>query len=128
MKSRLAATDAQDYVERAETVGSQRVVAAVVRDADAASLRALANAIRTKLPHGVIALVGTDTENASIFVSASDDAVKAGVHSGNLVKAAAPEVGGKGGGAPAQAQGGGRTITGADAALAAMVAALRTTA
>ena len=59
-------------------------------------------------------------------MSASDDAVKAGVHAGNLVKAAAPQVGGKGGGAPAQAQGGGRTVAGAEAALAAMLAALRT--
>jgi alanyl-tRNA synthetase len=126
LKARLAATDAQAYVERAETVGAQRVVSAVVRAVDAASLRALGNAIRTKLPHGVIVLVGTDAENASIFASASEDAVKAGVHAGNLVKAAAPHVGGKGGGAPAQAQGGGRTIAGADAALAAMVAALRT--
>jgi alanyl-tRNA synthetase len=90
-------------------------------------LRALANAIRAKLPHSVIALVGTDGENASIFAGASDDEVKAGVHAGNLVKAAAPHVGGKGGGAPAQAQGGGRTIAGAGAALAAMLDALRAT-
>jgi alanyl-tRNA synthetase len=59
-------------------------------------------------------------------VSASDDAVKAGVHAGNLVKTATPHVGGKGGGAPAQAQGGGRTVAGAAAALAAMLDALRT--
>ncbi len=127
LKARLAAADAQAYVERAEKVGAHTVVAAVVPEADAASLRALANAIRAKLPHGVIALVGTDGESASIFAGASDDAVKAGVHAGNLVKAAAPHVGGKGGGAPAQAQGGGRTVSGAAAALAAMVDALRAT-
>jgi alanyl-tRNA synthetase len=125
LKARLAATDAQEYVDRAETVGAQRVVASIVPEADAASLRALANAIRAKLPHGVIALVGTDGENASIFASASDDAVKAGVHAGNLVKLAAPLVGGKGGGAPAQAQGGGRAVAGAQAALGAMLEALR---
>jgi len=102
------------------------VVAAVVHEADAAALRALAGAIRAKLPHGVIALVGTDGEGAAIFVSASEDAVQAGVHAGNLVKAAAPHVGGKGGGAPAQAQGGGRTVAGAQAALAAVLDALRT--
>jgi alanyl-tRNA synthetase len=127
LKARLAATDAQAYVERAETVGAHTVVAAVVPEADATSLRALANAIRAKLPHGVIALVGTDGENASIFAGASDDAVKAGVHAGNLVKAAAPHVGGKGGGAPAQAQGGGRMVSGAAAALAAMLDALHVT-
>jgi alanyl-tRNA synthetase len=128
LKARLAATDAQEYVDRAQTIGTLRVAASVVPEADASALRALANAVRAKMPHGVVALVGTDNENASIFVSASDDAVKAGVHAGNLVKLAAPLVGGKGGGAPAQAQGGGRTIGGAGAALAAMLEALRTTA
>jgi alanyl-tRNA synthetase len=128
LKARLAATDAQEYVDRAQTIGALRVAASVVPEADASALRALASAVRAKMPHGVVALVGTDNENASIFVSASDDAVKAGVHAGNLVKLAAPLVGGKGGGAPAQAQGGGRTIGGAEAALAAMLDALRTTA
>jgi alanyl-tRNA synthetase len=126
LKAKLAATGAHAYVEQAQTIGDQRVVAAVVREADAAALRALAGAIRGALPHGVIALIGTDGDSASIFISASDDAVKAGVHAGNLVKAAAPELGGKGGGAPAQAQGGGKNVAGADAALASVLAALST--
>ncbi len=123
-KARLAAADADAYVERAETVGDRRVVAAIVHEADATSLRSLANAIRAKLPHGVIALVGTGTDGVALFASASDDAVKSGVHAGNLIRAAAPLVGGKGGGAPAQAQGGGRDVAGAEAALAAMRGAL----
>jgi alanyl-tRNA synthetase len=125
IKGRLATADAQTYVDGAATVGPHRVVAAVVPEADGAALRALAGAIRAKLPRGVIALVGTDGESASIFVSASEDAVAAGAHAGNLVKAAAPLVDGKGGGAAGQAQGGGRKIAGADAALAAMLDALR---
>ena len=127
VKARLAAADAGIYVERAETIGPHRVVAAVVHEADANALRALAGAIRAKLPHGVIVLVGTDGESASIVVGASDDAVKAGVHAGNLVKVAAPHLGGKGGGAPAQAQGGGRNVAGAKDALAAVLDALRAT-
>jgi alanyl-tRNA synthetase len=120
LKARLAASDAQSYVDAAEAIGDYAVVAAHVRDADAAALRALANAIRAKLPHGVVALVGTDAESVSLFVSASDAAVVAGVHAGNVVKAAAPHVGGKGGGAASQAQGGGRNVAGAEAALTAM--------
>jgi alanyl-tRNA synthetase len=123
-RARLAAADADAYVDRAETLGERRVVAAIVPQADASSLRSLANAIRAKLPHGVIALVGTGTDGVALFASASDDAVKAGVHAGNLIRAAAPLVGGKGGGAPAQAQGGGRDVAGAEAALAAMRGAL----
>jgi alanyl-tRNA synthetase len=119
-KARLASSDAAAYVERAQEIGRVRLVAAVVPEANADAVRTLGNAIRSRLKSGVIALVGVDGDTASLFVSASDDAVKAGVHAGNLVKAAAPLVGGKGGGAPAQAQGGGKEPAGADAALAAM--------
>jgi alanyl-tRNA synthetase len=124
LKGRLAAADAQTYVDRAETLGAVRVVMTVVPEADAAALRALAGAIRAKLGGGAIALVGVDGETVSLFASVSDDAVKAGVHAGNLVKAAAAAIGGKGGGAATQAQGGGRNVTGAEAALAAFRAAL----
>jgi alanyl-tRNA synthetase len=125
LRAQLAASDAQSYVEGAETLGAHRVVAALVREADAAALRTLAGAIRAKLPSGVVALVGTDGESASVFVSASPDAVASGVHAGNLVKAAAAHLEGKGGGAPAQAQGGGRNVAGAGAALAAVRDLLR---
>jgi alanyl-tRNA synthetase len=124
LKTQLAASGAQAYADRVETIGGRPVVAAVVREADAVALRALAAAIRMKVQSGVIALVGTDGESASIFVSASEDAVRAGVHAGNVVKAAAPALGGKGGGAPAQAQGGGRNVAGAEAALDTIRAAL----
>jgi alanyl-tRNA synthetase len=120
IKARLASADAATYAERAEDVGKTRAVLAVVREANAEALRTLGNAIRSRLRSGVVGLVGTDGDSASLFVSASDDAVKMGAHAGNLVKAAAPLVGGKGGGAPAQAQGGGKNPSGADAALAAM--------
>jgi alanyl-tRNA synthetase len=120
IKARLAAADAASYVESAEQLGGLRVVAAVVPEANAEALRALGTAIRSRLPSGVVALVGTDAQTASLFAAASDDAVKAGVRAGDLVKAAAPLVGGKGGGSPAQAQGGGNDPSGASAALAAM--------
>jgi alanyl-tRNA synthetase len=125
IKSQLAAADAARYVEQAEEIGGFRFVGAVVPEASAEALRALGNAVRARLRSGVVALVGTDGSTASLFVSASDDAVKAGVHAGNLVKAAAPLVGGKGGGAPAQAQGGGKDPSGAAAALEAMRTAMR---
>ncbi len=120
IKARLAAADAAAYVASAEEIGGIPVVARIVREANAEALRALGNAIRDRLQSGVVALIGTDGDNVALFASASDDAVKAGANAGALVKAAAPLVGGKGGGAPAQAQGGGKNPAGAEAALAAM--------
>jgi alanyl-tRNA synthetase len=118
--ARLASADAKAYVERAEQLRGTTLVAAIVPEADAQAVRTLAGAIRSRLRSGVIALVGVDGETATLFASASDDAVKSGVHAGNLVRAAAPFVGGKGGGAAGQAQGGGKNAAGAQAALAAM--------
>ncbi|HEV7178498.1 MAG TPA: alanine--tRNA ligase-related protein, partial [Candidatus Baltobacteraceae bacterium] len=120
MKARLAAADAQAYLEGAERKDDRTFVGAVVPEANAEALRHLSSALRSRLSSGVIALVGVDGGAVSIFVSASDDVVKTGVHAGNLVKLAAPLVGGKGGGAAAQAQGGGKDTRGADAALGAI--------
>jgi alanyl-tRNA synthetase len=122
--ARLAAADAKTYVDRAEHINGTLLVSALVPEADAQAVRTLAGAIRSRLRSGVIALVGVDGQTATLFASASDDAVKAGVHAGNLVRAAAPLVGGKGGGAATQAQGGGRNVAGAQAALDAMRHAL----
>jgi alanyl-tRNA synthetase len=120
LKARLASADAQTYVERAERNGERAFVGAVVHEANGEALRHLSHAIRNRLPSGVIALAGIDDGSVSLMVSASDDLVKAGVHAGNLVKLAAPLVGGKGGGQPAQAQGGGKDPAGADAAVRAI--------
>ena len=120
MKARLASSDAQAYVERAERAGDKTFVGAVVPAANGEALRHLSSAIRQRLSSGVIALAGVDDGSVSILVSASDDMVKAGVHAGNLVKIAAPLVGGRGGGQPAQAQGGGKKPEGAHDALGAI--------
>jgi len=121
----LASADAATYAEHAEDIGGKRVVAKVVPEANAESLKHLTSAIRARLRSGVIALAGTDGGTASLVVSVSDDLVAAGVHAGNLLKAAAPLVGGRGGGQAGYAQGGGKNATGARAALDAIVGALQ---
>lgn len=124
LKARLASADASTYVEAAETHGATRLVATIVPEAGPDALKVLAAAIRQKLGAGVVALAGVDGDNVSLLVSASDDAVKAGVHAGNLLKAAASFVGGRGGGQAAHAQGGGKNPAGATAALDAIRQAL----
>ena len=124
MKARLAAADAATYVENAEQLGGKRVVLAVVREANAESLKHLGSAILQKLRNGVVALAGVDDGSVSLLVTASGDAVAGGVHAGNLVKLAAPLVGGRGGGQAAQAQGGGKDVAGVDAAIEAIRGAL----
>lgn len=120
LKARLASADAQSYVQSVQRKGDRAFVGAVVHEANAQELRHLAQAIRARLPSGVIGLAGVDGDTVSLLVSASEDHVKAGIHCGNLVKLAAPLVEGKGGGQAAQAQGGGRDPKGAEAAVRAI--------
>ncbi len=124
IKARLAAADAQSYVDAAQPAGDVPLVAAVVPEATAEALRVLSNAIRARFRSGVVALVGIDDGKVSMLVNVSDDLTKNGVNAGQLVRVAAPLVGGKGGGAPAQAQGGGNDPSGAAAAVDAIRSAL----
>jgi alanyl-tRNA synthetase len=124
LKAKLAAADSQSYVEKVESKGGRNFVGGVVPEAGAEALRHLNSAIRQRVRSGVIALAGTDGETVSLLVSVSDDLVKAGVHAGNLVKLAAPAIGGRGGGQPGQAQGGGKNPAGAGDAIEAIRAAV----
>jgi alanyl-tRNA synthetase len=120
LRAKLAAAEAESYVEKAERSGDRAFVGAVVHEANGDALRHLSNAIRGRLRSGVVALAGIDNGSVSLLVNASEDLVKAGVHAGNLVKLAAPLVAGKGGGQAAQAQGGGTNVNGAEAAVRAI--------
>jgi len=55
----------------------------------------------------------------NLIVMATDDAVSAGAHAGNIVKKIAPMVGGGGGGRPNMAQAGGKNPSGIADALSA---------
>ena len=120
LKARLAAADAQTYVQSAERAGDKTFVGAVVQEANAEALRHLSSAIRQRMRSGVIALAGVEDGSVNLLVNASDDMVKAGVHAGNLVKLAAPLVDGRGGGQAGQAQGGGKKPQGAQDAVKAI--------
>ncbi len=116
-RAKLAAGDAQRLIDDAIAIGPRKAVIAAVPDANADVLKGLAGAIRAKLRSGVIALAGTDGDTVALLVTASEDAVQGGVHAGNLLRAAAVHVDGRGGGSPGQAQGGGKNPAGVGAAL-----------
>ncbi len=88
--------------------GFPLIVQSVTGNADADTLRTLAEEALNKLKSGVVILGGTDSGKVSLVVRVSRDLVARGVHAGNLVKAAAPIVGGGGGGRPDAAQAGGK--------------------
>jgi alanyl-tRNA synthetase len=86
------------------------------------ALRNLGDDFKNKLGSAVIIMASDMGDKVNLLIMASDDAVKAGVHAGNIVRKIAPTVGGGGGGRPNMAQAGGKNPAGIEAALAEGVA------
>ena len=110
-----------------EEIGGVRLAARNLGDVPARELKGLAEAIGKQVESGIVALVSTAEGKASIVVGVSAD-LTGRFSAVDLVRAASAAVGGKGGGGrPDMAQAGGPDAAGADAALAAIRAALATT-
>jgi alanyl-tRNA synthetase len=106
-------------------IGDVKLMARAVAGIDLKDLRSLADDGKKKLGSGVVAIVGvTDDGKAGIVVGVTNDLV-ARFNAIDLVRQGAEALGGKGGGGrPDMAQAGGPDGSKADAALAAIVAAL----
>ncbi|MDA7843730.1 alanine--tRNA ligase [Pontimonas sp.] len=98
------------------------VVSVVSEVGSADELRSLVHGVLTALgtAPAVVALGCDIAGRATIVVGANPEAVAKGAHAGELVTAASAAVGGRGGGKPGLAQGGGPDGTGLAAALSAV--------
>lgn len=102
MRARLAAFEAQELVARGTRTGNRLVVVEAVPDADAVVLKAMASAAAQEAG-AAVALFSTTTP-ALVVVACH---ASAGVDAGAVLKALVAQFGGKGGGRPELAQGGG---------------------
>ena len=102
LQSRLAAFEGAALADRAESVGSQRVVFAALDGWDPVGLKTIASAI-VERPGHVAVLLGAPSPCAIVVARAAD----ATADSGALLRGLTERFGGKGGGRPDLAQGGG---------------------
>jgi alanyl-tRNA synthetase len=116
---------AGDGADGVRTVGDVKLMARAVADIELKDLRSLADEGKKKVGSGIVAIVGvTGDGKAGIVVGVTNDLV-ARYNAVDLVRKGAEALGGKGGGGrPDMAQAGGPDGSKADAALAAIVAAL----
>jgi len=92
--------------DEAKDVSGVKVLAKVVEGLDANAMRQLSDNLLHKLKSGVIVLGRKDEAKVSIIVRVSDD-LTGRVKAGNIIKELAPIIGGRGGGKPDMAEGGG---------------------
>ena len=74
-------------------------------------LRQIGDKMKQSEPNAVVLLAGVSEGQVTLIGMATDDAVKRGVHAGNLVKEISSMIAGSGGGKPAMGQGGGKDVS-----------------
>jgi alanyl-tRNA synthetase len=116
LKNKLAQAAAGNLESRARSVKDSRVVAARLEGMDRQQMRALADSLRNKWKSAVVVLASTENGTISIVSAVTKD-LTGKVHAGKLASAVAQAVGGKGGGRPDIAEGGGKDPLALDAAL-----------
>jgi alanyl-tRNA synthetase len=107
LKNRIAQAAAGDLERQARMVKGVRVLAARADGMDRPQLRALADTLRNQWKSAVVVLASAGGEGISIVAAVTKD-LTAKVQAGKLVGAVAQATGGKGGGRPDMAEGGGR--------------------
>ena len=105
-KAKESVGGADQMLKNAAEIGGLRVVTATVTEGDANSLRQLGDVLRDKEP-AVVAFIALNAEKLSLLAVCGREAVAKGVRAGDIIKSVAPIVGGRGGGKPDSAMGGG---------------------
>ncbi|NQZ54540.1 MAG: alanine--tRNA ligase [Piscirickettsiaceae bacterium] len=106
LKSKLASSAGSDLASSAQDIAGIKVLASHIEGADSKSLRDTVDQLKNKLGTAVIILSSVDGDKITLIAGATKD-VTDKVRAGDLVAHVAAQVGGKGGGRPDMAQGGG---------------------
>ena len=107
--AQIANAKAEALLSSIKTVGKFKLLAAKV-DMRADQARTLCDSLKDKHSDAVAVFASVADGKLSFVVSAGTEAVKAGAHAGNILREVAAICGGKGGGRPDSAMGGGRDI------------------
>ncbi|GGK09208.1 alanine--tRNA ligase [Luteimonas terricola] len=121
MKARAASSATADLSAGAVDVDGIKVLAARIEGLDARALRDALDRFKQQLGDAVVLLAGASDGRAALVAGVSGSALGR-VKAGELLSHVASQVGGKGGGRPDMAQGGGEDGPALEAALAAVPA------
>ena len=124
LKSKAAKDALGDVMDQVVEVKGVKLLATSVDGVDMNGLRDLGDQLKEKLGDGVVVIASSCDGKVNLIAMATDNAMAAGAHAGNLIKAIASKVGGGGGGRPNMAQAGGKNPAGIPDAIAEAKAAL----
>ncbi len=96
-----------ELLSAAEMSGSTSIIVACLPGATVDNMRAAADALRARAGSAAVFLAGDADGKAVLLAALTKDLNDRGIKAGDLIRDVAPAVGGKGGGRPDMAQGGG---------------------
>ena len=117
-KAEASLGEARQFLMSAKDVGGLKVLTANKNGMDANALRQMGDFLRDKEPGVVAVLSSVNGEKITFLAVCGKDAVAKGIKAGDLVKNVCAICGGKGGGKPDSAMGGGSDLLKLDDALA----------
>ena len=117
-KAKESAGEADRFLFGARQVGELKVLTATIPEADANKLRQMGDMLRDKEPNVVGVLATVNGEKITFLAVCGKEAVAKGIKAGEIIKNVTAICGGKGGGKPDSAMGGGTNVLKLDDALA----------
>ncbi|EEF81315.1 alanyl-tRNA synthetase [Methylophaga thiooxydans DMS010] len=117
LKAKLASSAGDDLANSVQEINGIKVLASSLEGADGKALREAVDQLKNKLGTAAIVLTAVKDEKITIIAGVTKD-ITDKIRAGDLVGHVASQVGGKGGGRPDMAQGGGNEPQNLAAALA----------
>ena len=117
LKNQMAKDAVGNVMDQVVEINGVKLLAVALKDTGMNELRNLGDQFKEKLGNGVVVIASAADGKVNLMATATDEAIKAGAHAGNLIKGIAALVGGGGGGRPNMAQAGGKNPDGIQAAL-----------
>ena len=118
LQDKLRSGELDGFIASAKKVGDLRVITATRPGSTADEMRRAGDFLRDKAPNLVAVFAATEEDKITFFAVCGKNAVEKGVKAGDLIKQVTAMTGGKGGGKPDFAMGGGKDMLMLDNALA----------
>jgi len=119
LATKLASAQSGDLLSQVQDVNGIKVLAAKLEGVEPKALRDTLDQLKNKLGSGVVVLLTAQDDKVSLIAGVTKD-LTGQIKAGDLVRELASRLGGKGGGRPDMAQGGGTDVSAVPAALQAV--------
>ena len=109
LKAKLASSASNDLLSQVQNINGVKLLAVKLEGADSKSLRTTLDQLKNKLASGVIVLSTVEGDKVTVIAGVTAD-LTSRFKAGDLVQHISTQLGGKGGGRPDMAQGGGTNV------------------